>query len=176
MSTYVHGLPPTCLPSTCLSIPLYLPNAYLSTADLSTYVHWLPPTCLPSPYSFASAKCLPVYRRPANLCPLTTCLLPTCLPPICTPLIFYMPRADLSTCLPIPFYLPTAYLSTADLSTYVHWLPVYCRPVYRRSAHQCPLNTSLLPTCPPMSTYMEYDLAHINTRKRSWNYFHKYYF
>ena len=62
LSTYIHWLPPTCLLLTCLSIPLYLPTAYLSTTDLSTYVQWLPPTCL-------SLTCLsiPLYLPTAYL-------------------------------------------------------------------------------------------------------------
>ena len=49
-----------CQPPTCS--PMF--TDYLTTADLST-VHL-------SSYSFAFANCLPVYWRPANLCPLTT--------------------------------------------------------------------------------------------------------
>ena len=108
---------------------------YLTTADLSAVY-------LPS-YSFASANCRPVYRRSANLCPLTSRLLPTCLPPICIAIIIYMPRADLST----------VDMSNVSLSSYPFYLPA----AYRRSVHLRPLTTCLLPTClppicPPMST------------------------
>ena len=109
----------------------------MTTADLSTvYLSY---------YSFAYANCLPVYRRPANLCSLTTCLLPTSLPPICTPLSLICQEP---TCQPS---LSTVYLSSYSFPS------ANCLPVYRRPVHLCPLTTCLLPTClpsicPPMST------------------------
>ena len=123
--------------------PVYLPCYSFASANC------LPPTCPPmstdyrqpvylSSYSFASAT---ANHRPVNPCPLTTCLLP-----ICTPLIFYMPRADLST-IDLCFY---SFLSANCLPYYhrsVHICPL-TTCLQRLPAHQCPLNASLLPTCP----------------------------
>ena len=128
--SFYSSVSATCLPPTCPPMfidyrpPVYLPSYSFASANC------LPPTCQPmstdycqpvylSSYSFASAT---AYRRPANLCPLTTCLLP-----ICTPLIFYMPRAD---------------LSTIDLCFY-SFLSANCLPYYHRSVHICPLTTCL---------------------------------
>ena len=124
-------------------------NCLLSIADLSTYVHWLPPTCLPSTClskCFVSANCLPVHRRTVHPCSLTIRLPPTFLP---------------STCLPIPLHQPIAYLSTADLPTYVHWLPDYHRlsAVYLSSYSFASVN------CLPvrLSTYLIISMQYLST-------------
>ena len=128
------------LPTVYLSfyLPLYLPTAYLSTADLSIYVHWLPQTCLLSTYLsiplylptafLSTSTCQPMstdYRRPVYRLPiflfLCICQLPTYLPPTCQPMSTYCCQ---------PFY----------------HLPVFLFLCI------CQLPTCLLPTCQPMST------------------------
>ena len=148
LSTYVHWLPPTCLPSTSLFIdyrrPVYrlpvflflcicqLPTClpltcqpmstdYLSTADLSTaYLYF----CY-----LLYAESRPVYRLPVFLF-LSICQLPTCLPPTCPPMS--LTTCLLPTCLPptcpeISTEWSTADKSTADLSTYVYLYAVSSR-------------------------------------------------
>ena len=132
----------------------------------------LPPTCSPmftdyrlpvylSSYSFASANCLPVYRRPVQLCPLTTLVPPTFLP---LPVFLFLCICQLPTCLqPTCQPMSTDYLCTADLSTadtyssyllYAMSQPVNRRPVYRLPVFLF-LSNCQLPTClPPMSTYV----------------------
>ena len=206
-------------------LTVYRQPVHLSYNQYAVFV--LPPTCLP--FFLFLCNCLPVYRWPVNICPLTTANLSTiylsfcffvsasCLPVFCRPVHLYsLTTADQSTIYLSSYSfasanlstadLPTMstdYLSTADLSTctflifYIcqplNLLPVFlflsvcqlptclppicpamfteyfstanCLPVYRRSAQQCSLNTSLLPIClpptsPPMSTYMQCGLAH----------------
>ena len=114
MSTHYLSTPDLST-ATCLPIPMHLPTAYLSTADLPTYVHRLPVYCGLSTTDMYSSYLLyamsrPVNRRPVYRLPVflffSICQLPTCLPPICPPM-----STD---------YLSAAYLSTADLPTNAH--------------------------------------------------------